>query len=231
MAIRTKVGWKSEFFLKSSSLFLHFLCLTLPMVSSQISPRICMVDQGQTFCLDATLLEISMLMKDIGSLYRTSMKNFLLPNWKVNSRDPLRAKAITKEQKEALEKYHNASAFPQPAYDNAKGINFPYIEDVGPVLNWEDCVNDSKKLMVKEGRRSFPSGHTSFVFAGAMFCALYSGYWIGTWQSSLKLGMGKETRNFPGVSAKLATVFVFFLPAIYVGASRTQVRSNITAFH
>jgi membrane-associated phospholipid phosphatase len=138
------------------------------------------------------------------------------------SKDPLRANSMTNGQKEALALYNSSRAEPHVEYNNGNNISFPYIEDIGPIIEWYDCINDGKKLMVKEGRRSFPSGHTSFIFAGAMFCALYSGYWLGTWRSSLALGLGSKSRNFPGVSAKLATVFVFLLPAIYVGASRTQ---------
>ncbi|CBY22864.1 unnamed protein product [Oikopleura dioica] len=138
------------------------------------------------------------------------------------SNDPLRANALTSGQKQALALYNSSRAEPQGEYKNAKNKNFPYIEDIAPIIEWFDCINDNEKLIVKEGRRSFPSGHTSFIFAGAVFCALYSGYWLGTWRSSLALGMGSKSRNFPGVSAKLATVFVFLLPAIYVGASRTQ---------
>jgi len=138
------------------------------------------------------------------------------------SKDPLRANAMTEAQTEALRLYNSSRAEPHVEYNNSKNITFPYIEDIGPIIQWSDCINDSKELIVKDGRRSFPSGHTSFIFAGAMFCALYSGYWLGTWRSSLSLGLGSKSRNFPGVSAKLATVFVFLLPAIYVGASRTR---------
>lgn len=152
--------------------------------------------------------------------------NILLFHEHISFSDPLRANALTSGQKQALALYNSSRAEPQGEYKNAKNKNFPYIEDIAPIIEWFDCINDNEKLIVKEGRRSFPSGHTSFIFAGAVFCALYSGYWLGTWRSSLALGMGSKSRNFPGVSAKLATVFVFLLPAIYVGASRTQVNNT-----
>lgn len=100
-------------------------------------------------------------------------------------------------------------------------IPFPYIEDVKSMVNVEDCINSDGgvKLLMTGGRRSFPSGHTSFAFAGATFCALYSYYWLGKMRSKMNLG---RTIPFPGTSVKLGMIFLWFIPAIYVAITRTQ---------
>ena len=68
--------------------------------------------------------------------------------------------------------------------------------------------------------RSFPSGHTSFAFAGSTFCALYSFYWLGKIRSNTIQFM-----KLPGYSLRISAFFLWLVPAIYVGISRTQVNS------
>jgi len=99
-------------------------------------------------------------------------------------------------------------------------VPFPFIEDVGALIRPENCINNQKKLLMKGGRRSFPSGHTSFSFAGATFCALYSYVWLG--KISSQMNLGRTDINFPGVSFKLGMFGLWYIPAIYVAISRTQ---------
>jgi membrane-associated phospholipid phosphatase len=102
-------------------------------------------------------------------------------------------------------------------------VPFPYIEDVKSLVDIPDCINSAggKSLLLRGGRRSFPSGHTSFAFAGSTWCALYCFYWLSKLKSTMNLGMGGV--KFPGASVSLGIFFLWFTPAIYVGISRTQV--------
>lgn len=99
-------------------------------------------------------------------------------------------------------------------------VAFPFIEDVKSMIDRADCINQKDKLLRRGGRRSFPSGHTSFAFAGATFCALYSYYWLGKLKT--RMNLGRPGVNFPGASVKLGMFCLWYVPAIYVGISRTQ---------
>ena len=55
-----------------------------------------------------------------------------------------------------------------------------------------------------------------------MFCALYCYYWLGKIETAMNMGKKGKIR-FPGTSLKLAALFLWFVPALYVGISRTQV--------
>lgn len=98
-------------------------------------------------------------------------------------------------------------------------VPFPYIEDVKAVVDYKDCINQDDDFLRRGGRRSFPSGHTSFSFAGATLCALYSFYWLGKFTTDIKM---MSHVQLPGLSLRLTALFIWFLPAIYVGISRTQ---------
>jgi len=115
--------------------------------------------------------------------------------------------SITPEQQEALDLTRNDS------------IPFPYIEDVKPLIDTKDCINQDEKLLRSGGRRSFPSGHTSFSFAGATLCALYSIYWLRKIKSAVHM---KKHLPIPGASLGLVMFFIWYVPAIYVAISRTQ---------
>lgn len=104
-------------------------------------------------------------------------------------------------------------------FGNSRPISFPYIEDVKALIDFKDCINQDDVFLRRGGRRSFPSGHTSFSFAGATLCALYSFYWLGKYSSDIAMMRHVQV---PGLSLRLGTFFVWFLPAIYVGISRTQ---------
>ena len=113
--------------------------------------------------------------------------------------------------------------FGENGTDRSPGdVAFPFIEDVKAIIDKEDCINQKDKLLRRGGRRSFPSGHTSFAFAGATFCALYSYYWLGKLKTTMNLG--RPGVNFPGASVKLGMFCLWYVPAIYVGISRTQVK-------
>ena len=130
----------------------------------------------------------------------------------------------TAEQMEAME---------ATKYD---AIPFPYIEDIKPLLDVSDCINShDEKLLRTDGRRytlfqkiethsfrSFPSGHTSFSFAGATICALYSIYWLRRIRTSVRLS---QDFPIPGQSLGIFIFFMFYVPAIWVAISRTQVTS------
>ena len=73
-------------------------------------------------------------------------------------------------------------------------------------------------ILINDIIRSFPSGHTSFAFAGSTFCALYSFFWLGKIRSNTIHFM-----KVPGYSLRIAAFFIWLVPAIYVGISRTQV--------
>lgn len=104
-------------------------------------------------------------------------------------------------------------------FGDAEPISFPYIEDVKALIDYKDCINQDDVFLRRGGRRSFPSGHTSFSFAGATLCALYSFYWLGKYSSDIAMMRHVQV---PGLSLRLGTFFIWFLPAIYVGISRTQ---------
>ena len=72
--------------------------------------------------------------------------------------------------------------------------------------------------------RSFPSGHTSFSFAGATICALYSIYWLRRVRTSVRLN---QDFPIPGQSLGIVVFFLFYVPAIWVAISRTQVKSSM----
>jgi len=96
-------------------------------------------------------------------------------------------------------------------------VAFPYIEDVGNFIDYQNCINSDDHFLRRGGRRSFPSGHTSFAFAGSTFCALYSFYWLGKIRSNTIQFM-----KLPGYSLRISAFFLWLVPAIYVGISRTQ---------
>ena len=108
-------------------------------------------------------------------------------------------------------------------------VAFPYIEDVMSLIDIPDCINSAGgiKLLLKGGRRSFPSGHTSFAFSGATFCALYCYYWLGKLRTRINLG---RSINFPGASIKVGMFFLCYVPAIYVAITRTQVQFLLKLF-
>ena len=106
--------------------------------------------------------------------------------------------------------------------NSTTSIFFPYIEDVPALLEDEMCFNPKK---TGKARKSHPSGHTSLAFAGATFCALYSYYWLSKINiKRLNLSLSEENRfQLPGRSLGITFLFCWYLPAIYVGISRTQV--------
>lgn len=119
----------------------------------------------------------------------------------------------TNLQKEAIRRFG--------ANGTEKGnVAFPYIEDVGNMVEYQDCINSDDHFLRKGGRRSFPSGHTSFSFAGATLCALYSYYWLGKVSSKSINAFGPI--KIPGYSMRIAALFIWLVPAIYVAISRTQ---------
>lgn len=116
----------------------------------------------------------------------------------------------TEKQKEAIRRFGENGT--------EKGnVAFPYIEDVGNFIDYTDCINSDDHFLRRGGRRSFPSGHTSFSFAGSTFCALYSFYWLGKVRSTTIRFM-----KVPGYSLRISALFIWLVPAIYVGISRTQ---------
>ena len=38
-------------------------------------------------------------------------------------------------------------------YVNINGVDFPYLEEVPSMIQWEGCVNADKELVVMKGRR------------------------------------------------------------------------------
>lgn len=123
----------------------------------------------------------------------------------------------------AIGEFYDAPVTPKEPYVNLENVTFPYIEDLPSFIPYEKCVNADFKLIVDKGRRSFPSGHTSAAFGGAMFCALYTFYWFGKIDSVMNLGVKNKRRiRFPGTSIRIGLLFLWFVPAFYVGISRTQ---------
>ncbi|KAK4484199.1 hypothetical protein RD792_011421 [Penstemon davidsonii] len=75
--------------------------------------------------------------------------------------------------------------------------------------NWGNVVCHGKESEIKEGHKSFPSGHTSWSFAGLGFLALYL-------SGKIKCFDGK------GHVAKLCILFLPILAASLVGVSRVD---------
>ena len=121
------------------------------------------------------------------------------------------------QQQEAMERYGRGGS----RVNASTVIFFPFIEDVPALVENEDCFNPDK---ADSARKSLPSGHTSLAFAGATYCALYCYYWLSKINSNVSLSLSQEKLfQLPGRSLGLTFLFCWFLPAIYVAISRTQV--------
>jgi len=88
-----------------------------------------------------------------------------------------------------------------------------------------------EKYIKKFSFRSFPSGHTSAAFSGSTFMALYCFYWFGKIDSAMNLGTRNRHLHFPGTSLRIGILFLWFVPAFYVGISRTQVCFSVRHFY
>ena len=99
----------------------------------------------------------------------------------------------------------------------------PYIEDVPGFINESVACFDPNEAA--KGRKSFPSGHTSFAFAGATLCAMLSYYYSRKMNGAARLFPQSNHYEFriPGASLSIAFLCICYIPAIYVAISRTQV--------
>lgn len=107
---------------------------------------------------------------------------------------------------------------PRPDFFNRCYVNVDIYNSNDVELKLNSVVNDLQNLncdgdphTINEGRKSFPSGHSSSAFAGFGFVAFY------VWGKSLafaKFGYTKSWRFLSG--------FPFLLTALYIVISRTQ---------
>jgi len=113
---------------------------------------------------------------------------------------------------------------PSKVYDvNGTGyLERPFIEDVPAIFNESETCFDSDEA--KSGRKSFPSGHTSFAFAGATFTALLAFYYSNTLSGGVRIQSRPTQFKVPGASLSLTLLMICYIPALYVAISRTQVQ-------
>ncbi|KAH0486368.1 MAG: hypothetical protein KVP17_004159 [Porospora cf. gigantea B] len=93
--------------------------------------------------------------------------------------------------------------FPNKVYD---GSEPPFYPTSGVPV----CDEAADHFVVLEGRKSFPSGHTTAAFSSAIFTALYVAH-----------NMPRMVRLQNVLLGKLCTGLLALLPAIFVGVSRT----------
>jgi len=112
-------------------------------------------------------------------------------------------------------------SLPSRFYDvNGTGyLSDPFVEDVAAIFNESERCFDADEA--RSGRKSFPSGHTSFAFAGATFSALLSFYFSRRVSGGVRLHDTKKLK-IPGSSLSLALLLLCYVPAFYVAISRTQ---------
>ncbi|KNC99075.1 uncharacterized protein SPPG_06022 [Spizellomyces punctatus DAOM BR117] len=92
------------------------------------------------------------------------------------------------------------------------------------------CTGDTETI--REGRRSFPSGHTSSMFAGMGFLSIWMAGWFGVLRNWREREVSVEEDESDGMESaveeefgkgwKGVLILVPLLPAFYVGISRTQ---------
>ena len=92
------------------------------------------------------------------------------------------------------------------------------------IFNESDLCYDADEA--RSGRKSFPSGHTSFAFAGATFSALLCFYFSRRISGGVRLHDTKGLK-VPGSSLSLALLLMCYVPAFYVAISRTQVDTEL----
>jgi len=111
---------------------------------------------------------------------------------------------------------------PSKVYDvNGTGyLAEPFIEDIPAIFDESERCFDPDEA--KSGRKSFPSGHTSFAFAGATFTALLAFYYSNTLSGGVRIQSRPTQFKVPGASLSLTLLMICYIPALYVAISRTQ---------